>query len=542
MAVFVHLPLVERPHVAALAGAVQAAARVAASKVWSTQRAGIRCLCDKPFAAQVHAPKSFDENVSDASLQRREFERTLQYNKMISVCAKARDIAAGERIFFKMVKDRVIPDGFSQMLVISASGTACEVRRCESWLRRFARAGLRPEVEAYTAVVDGCARCGDLRGAENVLEEMLAVGVRPTARSYTPLLLAYRQKSAGADAEKARHVLACMRKAGVQPDIVIYTEVLACHAAVGDWEFVDICLDDMKQDRVRPSAISFSALINGCARTGDLTRAESFMARAIDEDVPLSVSMLNAILKVCGRARRADSAELWFQRMRERYGISPDLVSYNTILGVFAQAGRLADAEKELQVMSRSKLMPDVRSYTALIQGCGISGQATQAERWLSRMVEVRLVPDVVSYNAVLNACVKAGEVARMWRVHAGMKTQKVRPDAVTYTTMALPYSKRGDIERVEAFMQDSMAAGYKRGLREYSCLLSAYANAFPRPIKKVELAFRELVTSGIHPNKQILHFFRVAFGTSRARRLADELGVEARWDIDQRTDSARIG
>merc|ERR1712046_51708 len=109
-----------------------------------------------------------------------------------------------------------------------------------------------------------------------------------------------------------------------------------------------------------------------------------------------------------------------------------------------------------------------------------------------------------------------------------GMKAQQVSPDAATYATLALPYAKRGDIERVEELMHQSRAAGHVRREREYSRLLSAYANAYPRDHTRAERVFREMIASGIKPNGHIFRFLRLAMGFARANDLVQDLGFPA--------------
>merc|ERR1719215_289289 len=142
-------------------------------------------------------------------------------------------------------------------------------------------------------------------------------------------------------------------------------------------------------------------------------------------------------------------------------------------------------------------------------------------------MMDEDLEPDFIAFNSTFNACVQANDLPRLWRVWELMKAKGVAPEASTYTTLALPYSKAGDFGRVEALMYESYTMGNKWREREYSVLLSAYANAKPKEQRKAERAFRELVGAGIKANEHLQRFLHSALGARRASGLLRELEVQ---------------
>lgn len=468
----------------------------------------------------------------------------LQFNRMIDVCAKANDVAGAERIFNRMVKDHVRINDFTIMLTIVASARAREARRAECWLHRAALAGLSLSAAAHVAVVDGYVRAGDGEAAALAFDRMLEAGFQLDARSYSPLLQAALQPGGGGS-QRAAELLQQMQARSIQPDIVNYTDVLATQAAEGDWQLVYATLAAMAREGVAASAPTYSVLVNACANEPDaagLERAEALLLRATGEGVEPTARLMNGMLKVCAKVGSSDRAQHWFGKMRLKYGVSPDAVSYNIMLGLYAKAGDIASAEDLLKKMGRSGHGADNISFNALIRACAKAKEPEQAERWLLRMDRQRLEPDLASFNATLQACEQGDDLARLWRVRELMQASGTRPDAVTFLSLALPYARRGDVERVEALMAESRAAGIRPQAREYSCLLSAYARAWPVPLQKAEEVFREMVAGGVKPTQQALNFLQLALGRSRAMALAEELGTTSPREQPPRRGGTRRG
>lgn len=93
----------------------------------------------------------------------------------------------------------------------------------------------------YNALINACAKCGDLDRGIMVLQKMHACNITPDAATYTALI-----SSCG------------------------WTKQLV--------KALDL-LHQMKSYAIRPSAATYSAIIDVCYKCGDLARAEAFTAQ-----------------------------------------------------------------------------------------------------------------------------------------------------------------------------------------------------------------------------------------------------------------------
>merc|ERR1712130_114115 len=109
---------------------------------------------------------------------------------------------------------------------------------------------------------------------------------------------------------------------------------------------------------------------------------------------------------------------------------------------------------------------------------------------------------DARSANGVIQALARKGDKDGALRVFKLMKEQGIARNNVTFNSVAIPFAASGDWERVEDLMFKLRSAGLTYGEREYSCLLSAYAKAEPKQLKRAERVFRDMVFEGVEPNE----------------------------------------
>merc|ERR1719181_2015283 len=77
--------------------------------------------------------------------------------------------------------------------------------------------GIEARVTTYTAVVDACAKCGDVLRAETWMEKMIACGVEPNVVSYSAMIDACAK---GGDPDRAELWHTRMLLKGVSPTLI----------------------------------------------------------------------------------------------------------------------------------------------------------------------------------------------------------------------------------------------------------------------------------------------------------------------------------
>ncbi|RVX08363.1 Pentatricopeptide repeat-containing protein [Vitis vinifera] len=137
-------------------------------------------------------------------------------------------------------------------------------------------------------------------------------------------------------------------------------------------------------------------------------------------------------------------------------GCSPNLVTYNVIMGGLCRA-RLLDEAIELKRSMRSReaklmlleminvgLKPEPITYNALIDGFMRQGDIEQAFRIKDEMVACGIEANLIIWNTLLNGVCKAGKMEKALEIMQEMMEKGVEPDSQTYSLLIEGHCRRG--------------------------------------------------------------------------------------------------
>jgi pentatricopeptide repeat protein len=132
---------------------------------------------------------------------------------------------------------------------------------------------LRPNAISYTTVMKAYARHGRAEDAERLLQEMLEDDSLPQPDHYTfsSVLFAWSKSKSPNAAERAEWILVRMQELyeakllKQPPNVICYSNVLACWAQVPDGERAEAILRVMQARGVQPNVVSYNTVINAWA-------------------------------------------------------------------------------------------------------------------------------------------------------------------------------------------------------------------------------------------------------------------------------------
>ncbi|CAM9995223.1 unnamed protein product, partial [Ectocarpus sp. 12 AP-2014] len=196
-------------------------------------------------------------------------------------------------------------------------------------------ADLDPNKYCYTAAVSACARGRNWELALSLLDEMREAGLSPDHFTYGSAV------SAMARTGQWRRALGLLRRMageGLRPNVVCYGAAVDACAKGGQWERAVGLLQEMRDAGVEPDRICYNAAINACAQSGEWETALS-LADEMRRSVPVlgtgagpDVFTFNSIMHGMASAGECERLLVLLAEMRQEYGVSPDVVSYNTAM------------------------------------------------------------------------------------------------------------------------------------------------------------------------------------------------------------------
>lgn len=207
-------------------------------------------------------------------------------------------------------------------------------RSVEVWNHMMAH-GIKPDLQSWVALLDGCGKAKDLDGLNAMWTRMMKSGVEPDNYAWTSRihgLISLGQVNAG---------LAALDEMGKRWMSVETAMTTQGHSK------------NHKGKRKPPPSSKSSKMVNNCAKP-----SIEVINAAINALTSLNVKMAH------------DKKVAYVQKILAwagAFGIRPDAITYNSLIHMYCRAGQTSVASKILQQMEAQGIESDLATYGMLI-------------------------------------------------------------------------------------------------------------------------------------------------------------------------------
>lgn len=251
--------------------------------------------------------------------------------------------------------------------------------------------------------------------------------------------------------------------------------------------------------------ISLNLNLDAMAQSGAAPRAQELLQRihALYQEGYYEVSpdtvSYNSVLKAWKEENNPEKAYELLQDMllHQTEEIQVDVISLNTVILAFAKTGNYPQAEELLrQMQERDDLPdPDIVTFNSLLYAFSVSpdpSAAVQAENLLKEMMSPRcdVAVDTTSFNTVIFAW---SQVANSEDLSPARRAQQllehieqlsaagnsnVDPDVYSYTTVIQAWARSGQSVRAQKILDRMTARGLVPNRFTYTAVMSALAKS----------------------------------------------------------------
>eukprot|EP00442_Polarella_glacialis_P000349 CAMPEP_0115151574 /NCGR_PEP_ID=MMETSP0227-20121206/65673_1 /TAXON_ID=89957 /ORGANISM="Polarella glacialis, Strain CCMP 1383" /LENGTH=895 /DNA_ID=CAMNT_0002562071 /DNA_START=158 /DNA_END=2845 /DNA_ORIENTATION=- len=246
---------------------------------------------------------------------------------------------------------------------------------------------------------------------------------------------------------------------------VIYGSVLKGFCHQKRFDRVWVVYDEMLAEKMQFSIVTFNSLIDACARSGDMHRVQPLLEDMSRQGITPNVITYSTVLKGYCSANRLDEAFQLFEEMKTNTTLSPDEVTYNTLLDGCARHGLFDRGMAVLDEMRRVKVPPSNFTLSVLVKlatRAKLTHKAFELVEEISK--EFRLRPNVHVYNNLIQACTVASgdQKQRGLQVLQTMLEDKVSPDHRSYALLLRAAVASGNAQDAAQLVRS--AAGLRGG------------------------------------------------------------------------------
>ncbi|WOL15806.1 hypothetical protein Cni_G24587 [Canna indica] len=291
-----------------------------------------------------------------------------------------------------------------------------------------------------TAAIGGLGRMGCPDLARQIFDIGIAVGYAKTVFAHSALISAYARSGLAAE---AMDTLSMMKAAGL-----------------------------------KPTTVSYNALIDACGKGGvDIHLTLGFFREMLHNGLCPDRKTFNSLLAACSRAGHLEDARMVFDEMIH-LGIGRDIYTYNTFIDAICKCGNMELALQVMLDMPVNNVQPNVVTYSTLMDGYSKLEQFDEALNLYEKMKALKIGLDRVCYNTLLSIYVKTGRYEEIARVCEEMEVIGVDKDTVTYNCLINGYGKQGRFDVVASLIQEMRDRGVSPSILTYSTLIDIYSKA----------------------------------------------------------------
>lgn len=259
-------------------------------------------------------------------------------------------------------------------------------------LQNITNAKLVGREEDVMPTLNQCAEVGDMRPAQRIVSYLeKSNAVQFTAKSYSILLKGYGMQRNSLMVESTLKNIVTKR---ISVDIILFNTAMDAYIRCGN---------------PKKASQLFYALQDPGSSTSDNSDWTTLIGPFLRARLRPNIRTFNTLLKSLqegGQPNDLTEARKVLVMMRA-VGVTPDSISFNTVIDTCVRANDLIAAENLL----RDSMSADIWAHTSLLSGYASKGKADDAVRILNLMTNRGLVPNSHTLSALMTAFVKGNDL-----------------------------------------------------------------------------------------------------------------------------------
>ncbi|TPX72426.1 hypothetical protein SpCBS45565_g00554 [Spizellomyces sp. 'palustris'] len=306
----------------------------------------------------------------------------VSYTALISAAAKQGDPAQAQRLLVKMSAEGLEPDVINYTAMIAAYAADRDAEGALAAYQQLLDAGLTPTMMTMNTVLSTSARAGDAALVHSFLVQMEQQGFTPDSSTYETLWQGYAVAGNVPEMEKELH--SYLRTAGhAKVDLGVFNKLLRGHARAGNIPGAFECLKGLYEAGCTPDARTFTAMMEVCARGGDVLGVGEWIGKAEMSGITLDAVVIAVVVDGFIKNGNVDAA---WSVVRRVTTVNLDAAVFNPFVDYYAGLQDVVKMHQVLREMYAHGVKPNIVTWTCVIGGLSKAGLANQGLKIWSAM------------------------------------------------------------------------------------------------------------------------------------------------------------
>lgn len=318
----------------------------------------------------------------------------VSWNAMITAFTQHGNFKEVFKYFKKLNLEGFKPDQFTYSCILSVCTSLKDLSLGKDIHEQIRKAGLESELAVVNALLDMYAKCGCMEEAHKLFDKM---GTRDEVSWMAMITGCVRHRPDKEALEFFDHM--------PRRDVFSWTAMIQGYVQHGNHSQALEFFVQMQVEGIRPNHITFGTVIGACAGLLDIEKGREVHVNIVKEGYQSDVNVGNALVDMYSRCGSLSDAHRVFDGMPKR-----DAVSWNVMIGGYAEHGNGKEAFEVFQQMQSAGIKPDEFTFSSILSACRHAGLVGEACHYFNHMLGSNgITPSVHHYASIIDLLGRAG-------------------------------------------------------------------------------------------------------------------------------------
>ncbi|PQM41758.1 pentatricopeptide repeat-containing protein [Prunus yedoensis var. nudiflora] len=227
-----------------------------------------------------------------------------------------------------------------------------------------------------------------------------------------------------------------------------------------------------------PDGFAYSSLLKLLARFRVLSEIELVMEQMKFEEVKPTIDALSFVIRAYADSGLVDKALDFYCFVVKVYDCVPDVFACNTLLNVLVKNRRVDVARRVYDEMAEKgggdHVCMDNYSTCIMVKGLCKAGKVEEGRKLIEDRWGQSCVPNVVFYNTLIDGYCKKGDVENANQLFKQLKLKGFLPTLETYGAMINGYCKEGNFKAIDRLLMEMKERGLTINVQVHNSIVDA--------------------------------------------------------------------
>lgn len=229
---------------------------------------------------------------------------------------------------------------------------------------------LIPNDITFNTMIDALVKCNKMKMAFEIFEEMqFTYKIQPDMFTYSSIIKGIKSPEsylAEDNLQKVFNILQQIKENNLaKGDEILFNCVIDACFKFGDYQKAVQIYQDMLENDIKPSAVTYGIMIKGYGQFKSLENAMKIYERMKAENIKLNEITLGCLIDACIKCNHLNKA---LEIIEQQKAIPMNTIIYTTILKGFTKERNLSKALETFNIMKgSSEMKPNIITYNSLL-------------------------------------------------------------------------------------------------------------------------------------------------------------------------------